>query len=107
MTARTPLTWLPITERPDLLAEPVRAALHASPLADRVEVAEIDPDLADTQALVAAIPRVDLAGSLPEGLPGEPPSPTRIPAGCAFLTEASCGSAMPARTAATMSRSAA
>jgi len=37
-----------------------------------------------TQALVAAIPRVDLAGSLPEGLPGEPPSPTRIPAGCAF-----------------------
>lgn len=38
-----------------------------------------------TQALIAAIPRLDEADGLPqEGLPGEPPSPTRIPTGCAF-----------------------
>jgi len=38
-----------------------------------------------TQALIAAIPRLDQADGLPkEGLPGEPPSPTRIPAGCPF-----------------------
>lgn len=48
------LTWHPVSTRPDLLAEPVRAALAASPLADSIEVAAIDPDLADTQALVDA-----------------------------------------------------
>jgi len=38
-----------------------------------------------TQALIAAIPRLDQAAGLPpEGLPGEPPSPTRIPTGCPF-----------------------
>ncbi|USQ78239.1 YbaK/EbsC family protein [Ornithinimicrobium faecis] len=46
------LTWHPFTERPDLVADPVRAALEATPLAGSVEVTEIDPDLADTQALV-------------------------------------------------------
>lgn len=46
------LTWHPFAERPDLVAEPVRAALQDSPLAAAVEVTEIDPDLADTQALV-------------------------------------------------------
>lgn len=48
------LTWHPVAERPDLLAEPVRAALEGLPLAASVEVAAIDPDLADTQALVDA-----------------------------------------------------
>lgn len=48
------LTWHPFTERPDLVADPVRAALQGSPLAASVEVTQIDPDLADTQALVEA-----------------------------------------------------
>lgn len=52
MTA--PLTWHPVTDRLDLVAEPVRAALRDSPLAASVQVAEIDPAVADTQALVAA-----------------------------------------------------
>lgn len=44
-----------------------------------------DPKHPYTQALIAAIPRLDAGGGLPtEGLPGEPPSPTRIPVGCAF-----------------------
>jgi prolyl-tRNA editing enzyme YbaK/EbsC (Cys-tRNA(Pro) deacylase) len=54
MTTRTHLTWQPIADRPDLLAEPVRAVLLTSPLAEQVEVAEIDQELADTQALVEA-----------------------------------------------------
>ncbi|GAA1156287.1 YbaK/EbsC family protein [Ornithinicoccus hortensis] len=54
MTAPLSLTWHPITERPDLLAEPVRAALLTSPLREDIEVTEIDPDLADTAALVEA-----------------------------------------------------
>ncbi|WP_256842351.1 YbaK/EbsC family protein [Ornithinimicrobium cryptoxanthini] len=48
------LSWHPVSTRPDLLAEPVRTALEGSPLADSVQVAAIDPDLADTQALVDA-----------------------------------------------------
>lgn len=48
------LTWLPFTAHPDLVAEPVRAALTGTPLAEQIEVTEIDPDLADTQALVEA-----------------------------------------------------
>lgn len=47
------LTSFPAAERPDLLAAPVKAALSAwpgpTPVAE-VEVAEIDPDLADTAA---------------------------------------------------------
>ncbi|WP_114906376.1 YbaK/EbsC family protein [Ornithinimicrobium murale] len=46
------LTWHPFTDRPDLVAAPVREALEGTPLAASVEVTEIDPDLADTQALV-------------------------------------------------------
>lgn len=49
-----PLTWHPFTDRPDLVADRVRAALEGSPLAASVEVTEIDPDVADTQALVDA-----------------------------------------------------
>ena len=47
------LATVPALERPDLLAEPVRAALA---LIDdpRVLVAEIEPDLADTAAFCAA-----------------------------------------------------
>lgn len=45
------LTWTPALDRPDLLADPVAAALRADPtVAGRVAVAEIDPDLADTTA---------------------------------------------------------
>ena len=47
------LATVPALERPDLLAEPVRAALAV--LDDpRVLVAEIEPDLADTAAFCAA-----------------------------------------------------
>jgi prolyl-tRNA editing enzyme YbaK/EbsC (Cys-tRNA(Pro) deacylase) len=49
------VTWdldlRPALERPELLADPVREALAAAPgLAGSVEVAEIDPELADTAA---------------------------------------------------------
>lgn len=55
------LTWHPATTRPDLLAEPVVAALdhltraggQAAPHAEQVQVAEIDPELADTAAFCA------------------------------------------------------
>jgi len=46
------LTWLPATGRPDLLGEPVAAALSLLP--GPVWVAEIDADLADTAAFCAA-----------------------------------------------------
>lgn len=45
---------MPAAHHPDLLADPVRAALTAWPHAGAAEVAQIDPDLADTAALVAA-----------------------------------------------------
>ena len=49
------LTWTPALDRPELLAEPVAAALRADPdLAGRVAVAEIDPELADTAAFCDA-----------------------------------------------------
>ena len=53
------LTWVPALDRPDLLADPVRAAVEAwaavdDRVADAVVVTEIDPDLADTAALTAA-----------------------------------------------------
>jgi prolyl-tRNA editing enzyme YbaK/EbsC (Cys-tRNA(Pro) deacylase) len=41
-------------ERPDLLADPVDAALRSWPRAEAVAVTEIDPDLADTAALTEA-----------------------------------------------------
>jgi prolyl-tRNA editing enzyme YbaK/EbsC (Cys-tRNA(Pro) deacylase) len=44
------LAAVPATERPDLLAGPVAAALGGLAGADGVGVAEIDPDLADTAA---------------------------------------------------------
>jgi prolyl-tRNA editing enzyme YbaK/EbsC (Cys-tRNA(Pro) deacylase) len=46
------LTLRPALSRPDLLAQPVAAALGQWPanVADQVEVAEIDPELADTAA---------------------------------------------------------
>jgi prolyl-tRNA editing enzyme YbaK/EbsC (Cys-tRNA(Pro) deacylase) len=46
------LTWLPATERPDLLGAPVAAALPT--LGGQVWVAEIDDDLADTAAFMEA-----------------------------------------------------
>jgi len=53
------LTWSRALDRPDLLAEPTAAALHAwssadPAVADGALVAEIDPDLADTAALTEA-----------------------------------------------------
>lgn len=45
------LAWVPFRSRPDLVAAPVAAALAAAgDAAVDVEVAEIDPDLADTAA---------------------------------------------------------
>jgi hypothetical protein len=44
------LVFAPALSRPDLLAAPVAAALHDLPGAEDVEVAEIDPALADTAA---------------------------------------------------------
>ena len=48
------LQTVPALERPDLLADPVAAALRDWPLADRVGVVEIDPAIADTAALSEA-----------------------------------------------------
>ena len=48
------LTYEPAMSRPDLLAEPVRAALVAWPDAAEVLVAGIDPALADTAAMSQA-----------------------------------------------------
>ncbi|GAB2673611.1 YbaK/EbsC family protein [Thalassiella azotivora] len=48
------LGWVPATSAPDLLAPSVREALAGWQHAARVEVAAIDPDLADTQALTDA-----------------------------------------------------
>lgn len=59
MSARGTLTWLDPADRPDLLADPVRAALGSVPGA---QVAEIDPDLADTAAFCEAYDS-DLAAS--------------------------------------------
>ena len=56
------LTSLPALGRLDLVAPPVAAALSAWPRAAEVAVVEIDPDLADTAALVAAYD-LPLAGS--------------------------------------------
>jgi prolyl-tRNA editing enzyme YbaK/EbsC (Cys-tRNA(Pro) deacylase) len=51
MTLLPQLTWVPALSDPSLLAEPVAKALAGWELADHVEVAAIDPELADTQAL--------------------------------------------------------
>ncbi|HVK24602.1 MAG TPA: YbaK/EbsC family protein [Actinokineospora sp.] len=48
------LTVLPALDHPELLAEPVAKALAALAGADRVGVAAIDPDLADTAEFCAA-----------------------------------------------------
>ncbi len=45
-----PLRWVPAPARPDLLAPPVQAALDKCPYAGQVQVADIDPELADTAA---------------------------------------------------------
>ena len=49
------LDTVPALDRPDLLADPVRAALAAFDRAGEVRVFEIDPDLADTQTLSDAL----------------------------------------------------
>jgi prolyl-tRNA editing enzyme YbaK/EbsC (Cys-tRNA(Pro) deacylase) len=48
------LELVPVAERPDLLADPVAKALASWTRADDVSVAEIDPTLADTAALIEA-----------------------------------------------------
>ncbi|ADP80531.1 YbaK/EbsC family protein [Pseudofrankia inefficax] len=50
----TDLAFEPALSRPDLLAGPVAAALASLGLADAVQAAPIDPDLADTAAFCAA-----------------------------------------------------
>lgn len=47
------LAAVPVTERLDLVAPPVRAALEAAPGLDVIEVAPIDPALSDTAAFCA------------------------------------------------------
>jgi prolyl-tRNA editing enzyme YbaK/EbsC (Cys-tRNA(Pro) deacylase) len=47
------LTTVPALTRRDLLGPPVEAALRAAAYAEKVEVAEIDPGLADTAAFCA------------------------------------------------------
>ena len=44
------LAAVPAAQRPDLLAQPVAAALDGLAARDGVGVAEIDPELADTAA---------------------------------------------------------
>lgn len=48
------LAWVPVSSRPDLLAEPVLEAVQTLPVEVReaVEVVEIDPEHADTAVLV-------------------------------------------------------
>ncbi len=46
------LTWVPASERPDLLADSVRKAVENDPALAAAEVTEIDPVYADTAALV-------------------------------------------------------
>jgi prolyl-tRNA editing enzyme YbaK/EbsC (Cys-tRNA(Pro) deacylase) len=48
------LTIQPALEQPDLLGDPVREALSSWEHADRVGIAEIDPDLAETAAMTEA-----------------------------------------------------
>jgi prolyl-tRNA editing enzyme YbaK/EbsC (Cys-tRNA(Pro) deacylase) len=45
-----PLQWVRAHARPDLLGPPVQTALDEWPHGDQVQVAEIDPELADTAA---------------------------------------------------------
>ncbi|WP_372490564.1 YbaK/EbsC family protein [Nocardioides bruguierae] len=54
---------VPALERPDLLADPVTAALRGWADAGRALVVGIDPDLADTAALNAALGLPDAAGA--------------------------------------------
>lgn len=56
------LQLVPALDRPDLLADPVRRLLEQWPRAGQVEVAEIDPQLADTEAFCAAY-GIELAAS--------------------------------------------
>ncbi|HEY2044637.1 MAG TPA: YbaK/EbsC family protein [Jatrophihabitans sp.] len=46
--AERALTWQPVATEPALIAAPVAALLSTWPHADRVAVAEIDPELSDT-----------------------------------------------------------
>ncbi|MEV4255820.1 YbaK/EbsC family protein [Spirillospora sp. NPDC049652] len=54
------LDWIPATERPDLLAEPVAAAIGD---VQGAKVAEIDPELADTAAFCERYEGVTLEAS--------------------------------------------
>jgi prolyl-tRNA editing enzyme YbaK/EbsC (Cys-tRNA(Pro) deacylase) len=58
------LTTVPALDRTDLLAPPVAAFLATWPHAGEVGVVEIDPDLADTAALVAAHDGLELTSSV-------------------------------------------
>lgn len=54
MSTAGTLELVPVAERPDLLADPVAKALASWTRAVDVSVAEIDPTLADTAALIEA-----------------------------------------------------
>ncbi|MGI8867473.1 MAG: YbaK/EbsC family protein [Mycobacteriales bacterium] len=47
------LRWLPAHEHPELLGPPVAAGIAAMAGGEQIVVAEIDPELADTEALCA------------------------------------------------------
>ena len=51
---------MPALDRPDLLADPVAAALRGWPHADRVGVVEIDPAIADTAAMSRGLRPADV-----------------------------------------------
>jgi oligopeptide/dipeptide ABC transporter ATP-binding protein len=54
-----------------------------------------DPKHPYTKALIEAMPRMEAEGALSgQGLAGEPPSPTKVPPGCAFHPR--CAFALPA-----------
>ena len=57
------LTWVPATDRPDLLGEPVAAALAG--LSGPAWVAGIDADLADTAAFSEALAAQGNAPAVP------------------------------------------
>ena len=54
MTSFGKLSLLPVRDHLDLVGDPVRVALEEWPAAGAVQVARIDPDLADTAAMTRA-----------------------------------------------------
>lgn len=60
------------------------AVMYAGRVVEIATVKELfdDPRHRYTRGLLAAAPRLD--GGIPRPIPGQPPKPERLPAGCAF-----------------------